>query len=114
MKHLIYLLTISAVLAAAEQPKTPAAPPPPSATLNNTETFSIRTIVTEARNLEEQLKLKREQYELFVADACQRNFQKMSCRMTEDGKIALREIPAPPPPQPPPTAAPAKKEEPKK
>lgn len=107
MKNLIYLLTISAVLAAADQPKKPVAPPPP-ATLNNTENFAIRTIVTEARNLEEQLKLKREQYELFVVDACMRNFKVANCRMIDDGKIAIRELPPPPP------AADVKKDEPKK
>lgn len=104
MKIIIYTLTFAAVITAAEEPKAPTTPPP--ATLNSVEAFSIRTIVAEARNLEEQLRLKRDQYEQFVSDACMRLFQVKACTIADNGTIVRR--PAAPP------ATAAKKDEPKK
>lgn len=68
---------------AAEQPKPP--------TINNAESIAIRAVVAESKKLDDQQNELKRQYELIVADACQRVHQSAQCRLNQDGTLTKAE-----------------------
>jgi hypothetical protein len=76
----ITLIASMGLLAAAEQPK-------PTPSLNTAERTALGYVVGKSKELDDQQKQLRAQYEAIVADACKRALSVPACKINDDGTL---------------------------